>query len=111
MPIDDLIAVCGFSCADCPAYIATRNSDRTELARIAGEWTKSLGRTFTPDDIICDGCRVPGGRRVAYCADCNIRACAQSKGYITCAHCPKCPCDKIVSPKAREALEALQKTL
>jgi hypothetical protein len=108
--LDDLIAICGPSCAKCPAYIATHSGNRAELKRIADEWTKSLGRTYS-DDIICDGCRVPGGRRTGYCATCNIRLCAESRGNITCAHCTECPCEKIVSPKARQILEDLKKTL
>jgi len=109
--LDDLIAVCGCNCADCPAYKATRNNDTKELARIAEEWTKSLGKSYTPEDILCDGCRVPGGRRAAYCKDCNIRACAINKGVLTCAHCGECPCEKITQPKAREALEELKRRL
>jgi hypothetical protein len=111
MPLDDLIAVCGPSCAKCPAYIATHTNNRADLQRIADEWTKSLGKTYSAEDIICDGCRVPGGRRVAYCADCNIRLCAESKGVITCAHCTECPCEKIASPKARQILADLKKSL
>lgn len=109
--LDDLIAVCGVSCTNCPAYHATRNNNRSELERIAVDWTKGLGRTFMPEDIICDGCRVPDGRLSTYCFTCEIRNCARSQGYITCAHCPRCPCEKIVAPPARDALEALQKTL
>ncbi len=109
--LDDLIAICGPSCAKCPAYIATHSGNRAELKRIADEWTKSLGRTYSADDIICDGCRVPGGRSTGYCATCNIRLCAESRGNITCAHCTECPCEKIVSPKARQILEDLKKTL
>lgn len=109
--LNDLTAICGPSCTQCQAYIATRNNDKKELEHIAAEWTKGLGRTFTADDIICDGCRVPGGRLSSYCATCEIRICARSKGAITCAHCAECPCEKIVAPPAREALEALKKTL
>jgi hypothetical protein len=111
MTLNDLTAICGPSCTQCPAYIASREGNRVELARIAVEWTKAIGRTFTPDDIVCDGCRVPGNHRSTYCATCDIRNCAQSKGNITCAHCAECPCDKIVAPQAREALAALMKTL
>ncbi len=109
--LNDLIAICGPSCTQCDAYKATHSGNRTELERIAVEWTKAIGRTFTPDDIICDGCRVPGGRLSAYCTTCEIRICAQNKGNITCAHCEECPCDKIVAPPAREALAALKKHL
>jgi hypothetical protein len=109
--LNDLIAICGPSCTQCQAYNATKSGDRKELEKIAAEWTKGLGRTFTTDDIICDGCRVPGGRLSTYCSTCEIRICAQSKGAITCAHCAECPCEKIIAPPAREALEALKKEL
>jgi hypothetical protein len=109
--LNDLTAICGPSCTGCPAYIATLSDNQSELARLAAEWTRAMGRTFTPDDIICDGCRVPGGRHSAYCATCEILICARSKGHITCAHCSECPCTKITAPVAREALAALQKSL
>lgn len=111
MVLNDLTAICGPSCAQCPAYIATHSNNKAEFERIAAEWTKAIGRTFTGDDIICDGCRVLGGRLSAYCATCDVRICAQSKGMITCAHCAACPCEKINAPVAREALAALKKSL
>jgi hypothetical protein len=109
--LNDLTAICGPSCTQCPAYIATESNNQVELKRIAAEWTKGLGRAFTMEDIICDGCRVPGGRLSAYCATCEIRLCAQGRGAVTCAHCPECPCNKIVAPPAIEALAALKKEL
>ncbi len=67
---------------------------------------------MTVEEILCDGCRVQGGRLVAYCAECNIRACALAKGYPTCAHCPDMPtCDKIVQEKTRKGLRELKKKL
>ncbi len=109
--LDDLTAICGPSCTRCDAYVATRSNDRAALERIAAEWSKGLGRAFTADDIVCDGCRVPGGRLSAYCATCEIRNCARNGGHETCAHCPQCPCEKIIAPPAREALAALKKDL
>jgi hypothetical protein len=111
LALNELIAICGPSCTRCPAYIATQSNDRAGLQRIADEWTKSLGKTYSADDIVCDGCRVPGGRLSAYCASCNIRLCAQGRGNETCAHCAEGPCEKIVAPPAREALAALKKIL
>ena len=111
MILNDLTAICGPSCTMCDAYIASQNNNSAELERIAAEWTKALGQTFTADDIFCDGCRVPGVRLSTYCATCEIRICAQSKGNITCAYCAECPCDKIVAPVAREALAELKKIL
>ena len=109
--LDDLIAVCGPSCAKCPAYIATHTNNRAELQRMADEWTKALGRKHTAEDVMCDGCRTPNGHRTAFCATCNIRTCAQSTGVITCAHCAESPCEKIQSRHSREILNDLKKLI
>lgn len=111
MTFDDLTAICGPSCTQCDAYKASRSGNRAELERIAIEWTKAMGRTFTADDIYCDGCRVPDGRLSSYCETCDIRICAQSRGNITCAHCEDCPCDMIVAPEAQKALAILKEIL
>jgi hypothetical protein len=108
---DDLTPFCGPHCSKCPSFVATENNDRSALERIAAEWTQSMGRTFTAADVTCDGCRVEGGRLSAYCAVCEIRACARSKGVPTCAHCGDYPCQRIVAPPAREALDAIKARL
>jgi hypothetical protein len=109
--LDDLIAICGPNCTRCHAYEASRSGKHSELERIATEWTQAIGRKFTAEDVYCDGCRVPNGRLSSYCSTCDIRICAQNKGFITCAHCPDSPCDKIDAPRAREALAALKANL
>jgi hypothetical protein len=48
--IDPLIAICGVSCTECPAYIATQANDQAALERLAGEWTAGLGKTYS---ILC----------------------------------------------------------
>lgn len=111
MQIDELIAVCGPSCTLCAAYQATHGGDQAALERVASEWTKAMGRTFTADDVICDGCRVKGKRLSAYCSTCEIRLCAQEKGHDTCAHCSDCPCEKIIAPPAQNALMELRKMI
>lgn len=109
--VDNLVPVCGPRCDQCPAYKATQSGNRAELEHIAAEWTKGLGKTFTAEDILCDGCRVEGGRLSAYCATCEIRLCAQGKGHPTCAHCDDYPCARIVAPPAREALDKIRASL
>ena len=111
MKLDDLIAVCGPSCAKCPAYIATQAKNRETLQKMAEEWTKALGRPHKAEDVMCDGCRTPNGHRTAFCATCNIRTCAQSKGVATCAHCAECPCEKIISRHSRDILLELKKMI
>ena len=110
MALSKYIAACGFDCRECPAYKATHGTE-AEQKSVAEKWSKTVGKMMTADEIKCDGCRV-GGRLVAYCASCNIKTCAQTKGYPTCAHCPDMQdCPKITQRKTREMLEALKKTL
>lgn len=110
MAIDSLVAICGPSCTNCDAYKATRSSDPADLERLAAQWTQFMGKVYTAQDLLCDGCRV-GGRLSAYCATCDIRLCAEGKQHDTCAHCSDCPCDKIRAPQAQEALAALRKEI
>ena len=72
MEIDKIIAICGVSCTKCDAYQATQNNDTKALETIAAEWTNFYGKTFSIDDIICDGCRIEGKRISTYCSSCEI---------------------------------------
>jgi len=110
MIFNEIFGICGPSCKTCQAYIATR-SGKEALAKIALEWTIAMNRTFTADDIICDGCRVSGGRRSAYCGGCDIRNCAISKGHDMCSSCESSPCEKIVAPPALEAIKEQKQIL
>jgi len=109
--LDDLIAICGENCARCRAYTASRSGKHSDLEQAAAESMEWAGHQLSPEEVPCDGCRVPDGRLASYCFTCEIRACALDKGHATCAHCPDCPCDKIGSPQAREALAALKASL
>jgi hypothetical protein len=108
--LSKFIAACGFDCRNCPAYKVTQSNELEAKKQLADKWSKANGQKVNPEDILCDGCRV-GGRLVSYCASCNIRTCALNKEYFTCAHCPDCPCDKIVQRKTKEMLEELKKKL
>jgi hypothetical protein len=110
--LNDTTAFCGFDCADCPAYKATQSGDPEEQKLVAVRWSKAIGKPMTAAEILCDGCRVKGGRMVAYCAECNIRSCALSRGYLTCAHCPDMSdCGRIVQKKTRRMLVKLKQKL
>ena len=111
MEIDKIIAICGVSCTECPAYQATQKNDTKALEIIASEWTKVIGRAFSSSNILCDGCRVDGERLSTYCGSCEISLCAKAKDHPTCAHCNECPCDKIVAPPAKEELLRLRRNL
>ena len=110
MKFNELFGICGPSCTTCQAYIATRSGNEA-LSKIAEEWTKAMKRTFTADDILCDGCRVENGRKSAYCGGCNIRNCATSKGHNMCAYCESSPCEMIVAPPAMKAIKEQKQIL
>ena len=66
MEIDKIIAICGVSCTKCESYQATIQGDINKQKLIAFEWSKSMGRDFTVNDILCDGCRADGKYLSAY---------------------------------------------
>jgi hypothetical protein len=83
-----LLAVCGLYCGACYHYRASFPKGK-HLLEAASRQGKSL-QGFT-----CAGCR----SNVLYihpgCAECQIRACAETKGILHCGLCEEFPCDQI----------------
>jgi hypothetical protein len=92
--MEKMIAVCGLACTDCPAFIATQNDDDAKRRKVAESWS-SEKFTLTAEDINCDGCLTKGGRLVAFCNDCEIRACGLERELANCAYCGDYPCVKL----------------
>ncbi len=88
-----LIAPCGIDCKDCYAYIATQTDDMEMKQKMVEDFKQRHGIEKQPHEMECDGCRAEG-RHLGFCAICGIRACADEKGYVTCAECAEFPCDK-----------------
>lgn len=91
--VDSMIVFCGLDCSECPAYIATQENDAARLAELAKKWSNSGFGTFTPQDIVCDGCHGP--RLMKWCRECTIRECSLDRGFRTCAECEEYPCDTL----------------
>jgi len=121
MDIPGPMAYCGLRCDSCPVYLATRETDqeeqirmRSKIAAFAGEYSDAK---LEPEDITdCDGCRAPSGRLFSGCRKCDIRKCAQTKGCLTCAHCPDYPCATLqkffaTDPTAKSSLEEIRGSL
>ncbi len=85
--MDRIIAFCGLTCNDCPAYTATKADDRAALERLLAEWRVQFNK---PDmdlsAVTCDGC-IGEGRHGGYCVACPVRACGVARGVENCAHC------------------------
>jgi hypothetical protein len=86
-------AYCGINCSECEAHLATRAEDHEGLAELAKRWGGQRGRTFTAEDLACDGCH--SGRINIYCRECSVRACGTGKGHSTCADCGEYICEKL----------------
>ena len=87
--MEKLIAICGLNCATCDARIATIANDDELRAITAEKWkTDYNSPDITPEMINCTGCREPGVK-LNHCEMCEIRKCAISKDFSTCADCDK----------------------
>lgn len=114
--MDKMIAYCGLTCTDCPAYIATQTNDWVELEHVAAQWRELFNAPeITANTIVCDGCQA-NQRLSGYCTTCQIRACAMNLKVATCAHCEAYPCDLLTgflagAPRAKVTLDAIRQSL
>lgn len=111
--MSDIVAYCGLSCTDCPAFIATQSDDDDERKRVAEMWSKEYGADIAPENINCDGCLVTDGRHIGHCDVCEIRKCGQERAVANCAHCNDYACEKLQKffetvPDARKRLDAIR---
>jgi hypothetical protein len=85
--MEKLISCRGLNCTDCEARIATVNND-DELKKATAEKWKTLYKVpdMSPDMINCTGCREDGAK-LGHWRMCEIRICAASNGFETCAEC------------------------
>ena len=88
--MDKMIAFCGLTCTECPAYIATRKDDDKERGKVAKVWSKEF--------------------------NCEIRKCGQEKEVKNCAYCDDYACEKLtkffdMAPEAKTTLSEVRKNL
>lgn len=105
----ELTSACGLDCPGCECYLATKSGNMETKTDIAVRWSKNYNAELTAEDINCNRC-LSDGPRFNWCGLCLIRACAQDKGYRTCAECADFPC-KIneflyqAVPEAKKSIE------
>lgn len=88
------IGYCGIKCGGCPAYLATKKDDASKMAEVAKQWS-SDEMSFTPEEVVCDGCQGP--RVFKWANECPPRICRVEKGHHTCADCGEYSCEKLES--------------
>ncbi|MGD2039505.1 MAG: DUF3795 domain-containing protein [Anaerolineae bacterium] len=112
--MDRMIAYCGLVCSECEALIATQANDWEALERMAARTREEFNMPgVTAESVQCDGCPSGSDRLCGYCYDCAVRACALSRGVVTCAHCDDYGCATLetflgMATQARSTLEAIR---
>ena len=111
-----MIAYCGITCTECPAFVTTKNDDDAKRKETAELWSKEFHHEFKPEDIHCEG-YLPGAEKVfSYCNVCEVRKCGQEKGVENCAYCGDYACEKLekffeMAPMFRATLDEIRKGL
>jgi hypothetical protein len=90
-----LVAVCGLYCGACSIYRATRDENEQKLEDFARGLTARTGKTFSIDDVRCDGC-LGKGQLDLWCRNCRIRVCEKlQSGRVRCSDCDEFPCTRL----------------
>ena len=91
-----LIARCGIDCENCDARIATITNDNNLREETAKKWREMFNAPdIAVESINCTGCRVDGVK-FGHCTACEIRNCAEKKGFDTCGECEELETCQIV---------------
>jgi hypothetical protein len=89
----NLMAPCGLLCGACGVYVATRDGNE--------DLRKIMATTYgaPSEETECLGCMQPDSSKklFGFCAECDLRGCAKSKGYYSCHQCEGFPCSRIES--------------
>lgn len=115
-PDEKMIAYCGITCTECPAYIASQKNDDQLRAETAKKWSELFKASIKPEDINCDGCAADSKRLFSQVSVCEIRKCARNKNIQNCAYCAEYPCKKLTElfgfvPEAKATLEEIRKKI
>lgn len=97
MNIKETISPCGLYCGVCAIYNAHQKNDVKSKKLALAVYKKRAklppSSNLGIQDIKCDGCR--SNNLFAYCKECKIRDCADTKGYEGCYQCEEFPCQNI----------------
>ena len=114
--MEEMYGYCGLLCSACPAFLATQAGYMAALEKLAADARKQFDTTITVEQTMCDGCPTTSSRLCGYCSECGVRACARSRGVVTCAHCDDYGCETLIAfiasvDTARANLEAIRARL
>ncbi len=97
----DFVSPCGLYCGVCAIYMAHRDNNlkfkerlvKLYQGKVSGKGTLPNSESLSVEDIKCHGCL--SDERFMHCRQCDIRECAQGKGFSGCHQCEEFPCQYI----------------
>ncbi|RZN46559.1 DUF3795 domain-containing protein [archaeon] len=110
--MEQSIGICSINCAECEAYILTRNADAAGLEALAKKGSEGF-RPLGKEGVMCDGCASKAGPFFVFCEECEARQCCRGGGHATSAEYDDFPCSKLeaiyeMCPEAKENLGRLR---
>jgi hypothetical protein len=110
--MEEMVAFCGLTCSECPAYLATQRDDDEERRRVAETWSRQHNADIKAEDINCEGCLPGHTKYFHYCLECDIRACGVAREVDNCAYCDDYSCEKLerflgLVPAAKTKLDGI----
>lgn len=114
--MQEILAFCGLTCTECPAYLATQNDNDEERRGVAETWSQQYNSDIKPEDINCDGCLPGHTQYFHHCSECDIRACGVAREVENCAYCDDYLCDRLerflgLVPAAQTRLDSIPSAL
>lgn len=92
--LENLAAPCGLYCGACSILAAGRKNDPKLMELLAVGVADYLGHPVEVKDLACEGCH--SDVVAIMCRECDLRACALSKGLTHCSKCADFPCQQII---------------
>ncbi len=86
-----MISACGVLCSECPAYQGAAKGINHQLQTVEA-WHNIYGLNEMPEHISCGGCLGSDEDLFYTSRTCQARLCCRSKGFSSCAECPKGSC-------------------
>lgn len=85
---NEKIAYCGLYCPICSFETTFETKDTTHLLRMPDRYNHLKEQSI--EECKCGGCK----QQTDYC-HCDMKPCAEEKGYISCADCDDFPCETL----------------
>jgi hypothetical protein len=90
--MEKLMSACGVLCSECGAYLAASRGPEYQQ-QVADAWRRIYGRDEATANISCKGCLGSDEDVFHTSIRCTARRCCRSKGFKSCAECPKTLCE------------------